>query len=241
MPGIRMMMGALLAGSACLTAGCAQAQAQPVRSCGLVVDATSFSRNTDVPAKIKSGVPKFLDGCDRVAFNVISGSVGASDCRQAPMDLVAGPRDNPQGNPNKAAQISAQRRLAAVKTMNDLLACARAETATQTGSDVFGALVDIARQTSPLDSSARLLVISDMAQRTKELDLYKARIDTPASRLAIISRLQRDNRLPKLTGVHVTIIGFGIRVTSEVVRQQQIRDFWDLVFVKAGALPVTYL
>ncbi|GAA3834779.1 hypothetical protein GCM10022226_65410 [Sphaerisporangium flaviroseum] len=238
---ILIAVAALLACTACLAAGCTGAPPKPVRSCGLVVDATSFSRNTDVPQKLKAAVPKFLGGCDRVAFGVISGAIGASDCRHEPMGLVAGPEDNAQDNPTRAGQINLQRKVSAVKTMNDLLACALGEKATRNGSDVIGALIGTARQAGALDGSAKLLVISDMAHRTKELNLYTAEIGSPAERLAIISGLQQANRLPQLSGVHVTIIGFGIGVTPEAVRQQQIRDFWDLLFQKSGALPVTYL
>jgi hypothetical protein len=195
----------------------------------------------DVPGKIKSEVPKFLAECDRVAFGVISGSVGSSTCREQPMELVAGPQDNPQNNPNKATQINLLRRSASVTAMNRLMECALAETDTRTGSDIIGALSEIARQTAPFDHAAKVLVISDMAQNTKELNLYEAEIDTPEKRLAIISLLQQTNRLPQLSGTHIKIIGFGIKVTKKVVRHQQIRDFWDLLFQKAGAHPATYL
>ncbi|MFC6081961.1 hypothetical protein [Sphaerisporangium aureirubrum] len=241
MPASRLAAGGLVVCLALLGTGCSQPAAKPLRGCGIIVDATSFSGHTDVPGKIKSKVPKFLAECDRVAFGVISGSAGSSDCREEPMELVAGPQDNPQNNPNKATQIGLLRRAAAVTTMNRLLDCALAETDTRTGSDIIGALSEIARQTAPFDKAAKVLVISDMAQNTKELSLYKAEIDTPEKRLAIISVLQQTNRLPRLNGTHIKIIGFGIDVTKQVVRDQQIRDFWDLLFQKAGAHPATYV
>ncbi|MFC4589562.1 hypothetical protein [Sphaerisporangium corydalis] len=241
MTSARILACALLLGLACLT-GCGDDEPPSVfRSCGLVVDATSFSVNTDVPKKIREAVPAFLADCDRVAYTVVSGSVGSSDCRQAPLGLNAGPRDGAQGNPHRIEQINLTRRAAAVTVMNRLLDCARQETRTRTGSDVIGALADIARQANPLDTPARLLLISDMAQNTKELNLYKAEIGTAALREAIIARLRRDNRLPRLEGTQVRIVGFGVNVTSDALRQQQFRDFWNLLFQRAGAPPVTYV
>ncbi|MEO3810680.1 hypothetical protein ABGB17_16895 [Sphaerisporangium sp. B11E5] len=233
--------GVLVTCLALAAGGCSAPVAAPVRSCGIVVDSTSFSGHTDVPGKIQKEVPKFLATCDRVAFGVISGVVGSSDCREQPMELVAGPRDNPQDNPNKAQQINLLRRGAAVATMNRLLECALAEKDTRTGSDIIGALSEIARQTAPFDNAAKVLVISDMAQNTKELNLYKAKIDTPDRRQAIVTDLERTNRLPRLHGTHILIIGFGIKVTKKVERHQQLRDFWNLVFEKAGARPATYV
>jgi hypothetical protein len=157
------------------------------------------------------------------------------------MELIAGPEDNPQDNPKKATQINLDRRSAAVATMNRLLDCARAEKDTQTGSDIIGALTQIAGQTAPFDKAARVLVISDMAQNTEEFNLYKAKLDTPEKRLAIIASLQQTNRLPRLTGTNVKIIGFGIKVTKKGPRHQQLKDFWDLLFQKAGAHPATYV
>jgi hypothetical protein len=236
-----VLAGALMAGLSWTAAGCSAEDADTGPPCGLIVDATSFAVNTDVSKKIKESVPQFLAGCDSVAFSVISGSVAESDCRHNPVELIAGPQDNPNNNETRARQINQARRSFAMNTMYDLIHCARGETSTKTGSDIIGALLDAGQKAATLSGPASLLVISDMAQNTSELNLYKADVATTATREAIIGGLRQTRRLPQLKGATVEIIGFGIHVTPDLVRQQQLKDFWQLLFDESGTRSVSYL
>ncbi|WP_030507376.1 hypothetical protein [Microbispora rosea] len=229
------------AAALCLAATAATACSGPSghRFCGIAADATSFAENTDVPKKIHDTVPRFLTGCDTVAITVITGSVQQSDCRRAPIPLTPTAEDNPNDNPKTAERISLARRAFAVKTLNDLVSCARAERSTRNGSDVVGALLDIAQKTRGLEPPPRILLISDMAQRAPELNLYTADISTEEARKSIISSLS--DRMPRLEGAEIQILGFGVGVKSDHVRQQQFRDFWELLFRESGSLPPAYL
>jgi hypothetical protein len=236
---IRIATTLLIALTLASTGACGSGD-EGARHCAIVADATSFYENTDVAKKIDENAPIFLKKCASVAFTVISGSVITSDCRERPLQLTGDAQANPNNNPVRAEQISRQRRTAALQTLKDLLACARAETATLTGSDVIGALLESARQTSAL-GPADLLIISDMAQHTKELDLYQAAIATPGERTQIIQTIKAHRRLPDLKDCAVQFIGFGVKVTPDPIRQQALRDFWDEFFAAAGAPPATYL
>ncbi|GII76613.1 hypothetical protein Sru01_15950 [Sphaerisporangium rufum] len=223
-----------------LLAGCQASPPPPAaaRPCGMAVDATSFSRNTDVQRKIDEAVPRFLAECDQVAFGVVNGSPGATDCRQAPLDLVAGPKDNPNDNPKRAAQVEAGRRGTAIAAMKRLLACSRAEKQLRPGSDVIGAVRYLTDQLGALERSGRLLVLSDLGQRTPELDVYHDDLSTPDRRARYVDRVA--DRLPKLAGARIQVVGFGIHLTGDPARRQHIQEFWTLLFDRCGALAVTY-
>ncbi|GAA0388369.1 hypothetical protein Acor_53790 [Acrocarpospora corrugata] len=219
--------------------GC-QGEEIPGRRCGLVVDATSFARNTDVPEKVKKSVPLFLSDCALVSFAVITGSVAQSNCRHSPMNLVATSRDSQNDNPVRAKQINQARKVEAMSVMDELMTCAKTETKPP-GSDVIGAILDARLKASSVGEPAHLMIISDMANRTEELDLYKADISSLNVRNNIISAIKASNRLPNLAESTVQIIGFGIKVTPEKVRQQQLLEFWQEFFAAAGCRQPTFL
>jgi hypothetical protein len=222
----------------CLLTGC---QEEVVgRRCGLVADATSFAEHTDVPAKVRKNVPLFLSDCTSVSFAVVTGSVAQSTCRHTPMELVATTRDNPNGNPVRAEQINRARKAEAMSVMDELMECAEKEKKPG-GSDVVGAILDARLKASAVGQPAHLMIISDMANNTEELNLYKADISTPSTRNAIISAIKGTNRLPELQGSTVQIIGFGLKVTPLKVRQQQFQEFWQEFFAAAACRPPTFL
>jgi hypothetical protein len=211
------------------------------RLCGLVVDSTSFAAKTDVPAKVRAEVPSFLGSCDIAEFTVITGNTESSDCHYRKLQITPTEEDNPSGNPKTAANIANARKAAALKRLDEMVECAKNEKSTRTGSDVIGALADISAKTRPVDGSSRLLVISDMAHKTKELNLYNAKIGSPAEREAAVKPFTDDDALPDLTGTQVQVIGFGVGVTPDNARQRQLRDFWTWLFKETGAESASFL
>jgi hypothetical protein len=212
----------------------------PARQCGLIADATSFAKHTDVEAKVKENVPRFLSDCVSVAVAVVTGSVAQSPCRHPPIQLLATTKDNPNDSPVRADQINQARKAEAISVMNDLMECAKNEPKPK-GSDVIGAILDVRLKGSTVGSPVHMLIISDMANRTEELDLYKADISSTNIRQAIFSKLKRNSRLPELADSTVQIIGFGLKVTSQKLRQEQFLQFWQEFFTTSGSRQPTFL
>jgi hypothetical protein len=217
------------------------APSAPDVSCGLVVDTTSFTANTNVQDKIQTNVPRFLNGCATVSFGVVTGISGATDCRRPVLRLNPRSADNPQDNPKVAEGIRAARRKAAITTLWQLAECGRKEKRTQTGSDILGALDLIARGSSEYGRLSKILIISDMVEHTHRLNLYKADIRTLPKRTDIIRMLQKDHVMPDLKGAKISIIGFGILSTTDPSRLLDLREFWNEAFTATGAVPATYL
>jgi hypothetical protein len=244
LPSFRMMAVILcLSGAATVTAACGKsAVSEGGGPCGLVVDATSFFAHTDVRDKIQSYVPRFLDGCATVGFGVVTGNSGATDCRRPLMRLNPTSADNPQGNPKTAEGIRAARRKAAVATLWQLAECGHKEEHTHTGSDILGALDLIARSSAEYGRPSKILLISDMIEKTDRLNLYRADIGTPAKRTRILRGLRSERALPPLSGSKISIMGLGLLDPGGPDRLTDLREFWNEVLAASDAPPpVTYL
>jgi hypothetical protein len=210
-------------------------------SCALVGDSTSFARDTDVKQKIATNVPRFLRDCSSVNFSVITGVSRATDCRSSALRIEPTADDNPNGNPKVAETLRISRRKAALRTLENLVQCGLKEKPTQTGSDVLGALDLAARGSVAYGRVAHILVISDMAENTKSVDLYKADVSSRDKRGYLIGLLRERGELPDLRGMEISIIGFGTFAARDATRLLNIQAFWDELFAAAGTPSVSYL
>lgn len=129
------------------------------------------------------------------------------------------------------------------KLRNGILTTARARSGFAGGTDLIGAVNAAADAFSNIGGEKRILVVfSDMIQESPELNLRTTLAKAGDAHVpSLIKRLQDSQRIPKLTGVKVVVVGAGDTVGSDVAIRDEapyfrsIRLFWIEFFKQAGA------
>lgn len=207
----------LLVAVAGLLAGCDvfSGPAPLTRPCAVVVDG-SGSAGSDFHAedRVNATLDKFLRdrGCAQLAFVPLNGLSDTSACQQPRLDL-----DPPVGEP--VAVREAMRTKARQQAL-DLLACARKESSE---SNVLGALRKAGTIRPPGTDTYAVLVVSDMIEIDRRVDVVGGNLATPDARAAIIGRL--GGLMPKLANTVVYPTDLSTKI-ADAQRGQQIRDFW---------------
>lgn len=213
--------------------GCSDA---PGAICGVVVDTTSYAKEDLSKADIAKELPPFGAGCDWIAFSAVTGRSEGSLCKARALSIAATSRENPNGNPKIEEAFRKHRLKETVDSAGNLLTTCPTE---GSGSDVLGALRDIARQMNARKQAAalpyRLIVFSDLINNRGELDVTSEDLSQDGLREQKIKNLLGNRLLPDLNGYEVTVVGFVRGGVQDPDKVPALTKFWEEAFEACGA------
>ncbi|VVJ15007.1 Uncharacterised protein [Amycolatopsis camponoti] len=190
----------------------------PTRACGVVVDASGSGADFHADERIKTKLESFLEqqSCGQLTFVALNSLSDTSTCNEERLDL-----DPKVGDPQ--AVRAAQRQEAVTRALR-LLDCARKESH---DSNVLGALRKAASTRPSGTGPYAVLVISDMVQADRRVNMLTANISTPEARAAIIDQL--GDLTPHLTDTVLYPTDLSANL-ADPKHGLNVREFWTELF-----------
>ncbi|MER6916532.1 hypothetical protein ABT354_33175 [Streptomyces sp. NPDC000594] len=221
-----------LAGSLALLpalAGCGLLEEEEVKrhtlACGVVLDGSGSGgkdrKGFDADAKLKDSLDRFLTdtGCGTLSFGPITRASRSSKCQANQMELDP---DLPASQDRE--HFRGRLREDAMREAKKMLACAKGD---RPGSDVLGALdrITIHRPDDGKGSYA-VLVVSDFQQRDDEFRIDDEDLTTEKKRDAAAGRLLDSHGTPRLKGMDVYPVGYGMKYGADPSSYRHFDAFW---------------
>jgi hypothetical protein len=108
-------------------------------------------------------------------------------------------------------------------------------------SEIVGTIAQSAKEVLSPEQGAEVYIFSDLIENSEYIPGGAFREEPNA---ALIARIEADNFLPNLEGAAVKIFGVGRgggeeRAPLSVPRLNKLLDFWNTLFERSGAAPVT--
>lgn len=200
--------------------------------CAIVVDATKSMKRVSGAQLVQNSVPEFLQDCATVHLQPISANSQTIRCRPDSLQLTPGEEAN---NPTVAKRIRSARIKKAVQKTGNMFECTRTRTTKRAGSDIAGALVATQRDLTDQPGPRRMLLLSDLLEKSEALNLYQADVSTQAKRAKLLDRLERKGLIVDLERTELTVRGFALGVDLPPEKVVAIRQFWQAYFQRAGA------
>ncbi|MFE0043007.1 hypothetical protein [Streptomyces albireticuli] len=211
--------------AALLTAvGCSTEKPEALKTpCAAVLDGSgsgSAKDGFDAKAKLDATIVPFMkkQGCATMAFAPITRASKASRCRVGDVDL-----DPPAKSTDDVAAIRQEAMVRAVAGARTMLKCAQE---TESGSDILGGLARAAEAMPSGGGRAALLVVSDFEQADPEFSLTPDSISTPAARKSAVEELIGPRGVPKLSGMDVYPVGYGMSREAKPSEYEPFDAFW---------------
>lgn len=227
------LIAAVLALSGCGGAGeGATAAGESGARCAIVVDATQSVKRVSSAQLVQDSVPKFLQECATVHLQPISANSQTVRCRPDSLQLNPGEEAN---NPTMEKRIRNARVKKAVQKTGNMFECTRTRTTKRAGSDIAGALVATQQDLKDQPGPRRMLLLSDLLEKSDALNLYQADVSTQAERAKLLDRLERKGLIADLDRTALTVRGFALGADLPPERVVGLRKFWQGYFQRAGA------
>ena len=108
-------------------------------------------------------------------------------------------------------------------------------------SEIVGTIVQPAKEVLSPKRGAEVYIFSDLIENSEYIPGEAFREEPNA---ALLGRIEADNLVPNLQGAAVKIFGVGRgggeeRTTLSVPRLNKLLNFWNTLFERSGAVPVT--
>jgi hypothetical protein len=108
-------------------------------------------------------------------------------------------------------------------------------------SEIVGTIAQSAKEVLSPEQGAEVYIFSDLIENSEYIPGVAFREEPNA---ALLARIEADNFLPNLQGAAVKIFGVGRgggeeRAPLSVPRLNKLLDFWNTLFERSGAAPVT--
>jgi hypothetical protein len=192
--------------------------------CAVVIDGSGSGKRFDAGKRVADLLPRFLrdNRCKRLSYVPLGTDSTGSICSQKELDL-----DPDLGAGTDKDSIRAGRRAKAVKDAQAVFGCLLPKRAE---SDVLGALSRAVDQRPRGPGTYHVLVVSDMLQHDRYVDLASADLGTAAKRAALMNGPLRD-RNPNLTGMSLEITDRG-RTLNDPKQSRDVTAFWRELFAR---------
>ncbi|MDL4815013.1 hypothetical protein [Actinomadura opuntiae] len=224
--------GVVLVATALGVPGCDPGHDSYSAPCGVVVDGSASGQNFDADKRVTELLPGFLraNKCKTLTYVPLDTDSRGSVCSHKDLDL-----DPDLGAGTDKEAIRAGRQSRALKDAHAVLACLHAG---RPKSDVLGALARAADQRPDGKGTYHVLVVSDMLQTDRTVDLTHADLSTAAKRRAILDGPFK-GRVPDLGGTALEITDRG-RTLKDTRQSVGLNAFWTQLFATAGHPTVKY-
>lgn len=231
---IRSVLAAALAASALPILVACGVEEVETADCGVVVDASSSAG--DLMRKSGPVIESFVANsvCGKVRLVAVSANSIGDTCTAPVLDLARDMRTHPADADAWLEEFREEQapQIAALGTK--LVACVD-QRGTSGGTDVYGALTELARTLPDSAGSVRVLLISDLIN-TVDTDLRTEDLTSSDARARVAQAAVDRGRLPEMAGWEITSAGasFGTIDVPPAV-SADIQTYWREAFEARGA------
>jgi hypothetical protein len=211
---------------ACGLSACGEEPPPADHSCGVVIDHSSSSEAAGLGELMPKQVSEFAEEstCDTMVVRPVTANSQAA-CVVPTLPL----RPEFENDLQFEQYLADARANAGIDVREALERCGPPEDG---ASDVVGAIVAIAELVH--GDRARILVVSDMIQTARPLNLTTTALDTDDQRAAAVAVLEDKLLLPDLDRAEVRMFGAGTGSDLPPDRITDLVAFWRLYFEQAG-------
>jgi hypothetical protein len=228
----RIATAVLAAATVTLLGGCAE-EVEPA-TCGVVVDASGSTQL--LMQKVRPAVEKFVAGarCGTVRVVMISLNSIGETCTAPTLDLATAMRAD-RGNQGAWDVEYRDEQVPRIGAVAERLVRCVYERGTHVGTDVYGALVELARTLPAPGTPVRVFIASDMVN-TVDTDLRNESLATAEDREKVLRAAAGRGRLPDMSGwvVDATGAAYGTSALGPAF-SAHLQQYWSEAFTSRHA------